>query len=79
MTQVLLTLALLACPLVMGAMMWFMMRGNKGSVGGTTPTASTLPDTELVRLRSEVDQLRAAHQAESTLSSVRSASDPGVR
>jgi hypothetical protein len=45
-------LVLLACPLGMGLMMFFMMRGH--GAGENTP-----PDEELNRLRSEVDQLRS--------------------
>ena len=51
-------LALLACPVGMGLLMWFMMRGGKQSA----PPVSTQPsagDAELVALRAEVDQLRA--------------------
>lgn len=49
------TLALLACPLGMGAMMWFMMRGNHTATPGQS-------DDEVTRLRAEVDQLRAAQR-----------------
>jgi hypothetical protein len=50
-------LALLACPLGMGVMMWVMMRGNRQN-------SSSQPSgvDELVRLRVEVDQLRAAQR-----------------
>lgn len=56
MEQLLYSMALLACPLGMGAMMWFMMRKpshQHGSSGGSE---------ELTRLRAEVDQLRAAQR-----------------
>lgn len=46
-------LALLACPVGMGAMMWMMMRGQPG--GGGTPKD---PD-QLAELRSEIGQLKA--------------------
>lgn len=52
MTQWLPALVLLACPVGMGLMMFFMMRGKK----------SDRPDPreqEVARLRAEVDQLRA--------------------
>jgi hypothetical protein len=49
-------LALLACPLVMGVMMWMMMRGHKQQA----PKGTADSDNELARLRAEVDQLRAA-------------------
>lgn len=51
-------LALLACPVGMGLMMWMMMRGGNQS----TPAPSVQPpaaDAELAALRAELDQLRA--------------------
>lgn len=55
MSEALYALALLACPVGMGLMMWFMMRGSKA-----TPTQATpAEDAELTKLRAEVDQLRA--------------------
>ena len=45
--------AVLACPVGMGAMMWSMARG-----GGAAPQR----DSELQRLRAEVAQLRAEQQ-----------------
>jgi hypothetical protein len=55
MSEALYALALLACPVGMGAMMWFMMRGSKSS-----PTqAKPAEEAELAKLRAEVDQLRA--------------------
>jgi len=58
------SLAILACPLGMGLMMWFMMRGNKEP----TSTGSSAPDAgaELARLRAEIDQLQAAQRETST-------------
>lgn len=61
-------LAALACPVGMGAMMWFMMRGSRhGQQVGppTMPLGSTAGgdlerEAELVRMRAEIDQLRAA-------------------
>ncbi len=47
-------LALLACPLGMGAMMWMMMRGSRQQ---TSPTPGQSP--ELAALRAEVEELRA--------------------
>ncbi len=53
-------LAVLACPVGMGLMMWFMMRGGKQPA----PAANAQPaaDAELTVLRAEVDQLRAEQQ-----------------
>lgn len=60
MSETLIALAVLACPIGMGLMMLFMMRGNRNaSDGDTQPQDAT--DAELTRLRAEVDQLRAAH------------------
>lgn len=61
MTEAFYALAVLACPVGMGVMMWFMMRGGKHS----TPAAPAQPsgrDAELVALRAEIDQLRAAQR-----------------
>jgi len=54
------SLAILACPVGMGLMMWFMMRGNNKP----TPTGSSAPDAgaELARLDAEIDQLQAAQR-----------------
>lgn len=46
-------LALLACPIGMGLMMWFMMRGRKDS-GTENPDQQN----EVARLRAEVHSLR---------------------
>lgn len=60
MEALLLGLAVLACPVGMGVMMWMMMRGShnpgSGSQGGQSAVA------EAARLRAEVDQLRAARE-----------------
>ena len=54
MSELLYVLALLVCPVVMGAMMWMMMRGSQ-------PPAQATEDkhAELAGLRAEIDQLRA--------------------
>ncbi len=60
MPQTFYALAVLACPVGMGLMMWLMMRGNRptdqqrGLEAGPSAT-----DAELARLRAELDQLRA--------------------
>jgi hypothetical protein len=51
-------LALLACPIGMGLMMWMMMRSRNQPA----PTSAESSDNELARLRAEVDQLRAEQQ-----------------
>ncbi|MBK3570957.1 hypothetical protein [Streptomyces sp. MBT62] len=53
MQQLLYVLPALACPVGMGAMMWFMMRPEHG----TRPDPGS-DRQELVRLRKEIDALR---------------------
>ncbi|MGI8693577.1 MAG: hypothetical protein ACR2JK_11885 [Geodermatophilaceae bacterium] len=53
--------ALLACPVGMGLMMWFMMRGGKAATTAIESPRSG-DDPELAKLRAEVDQLRAAQR-----------------
>lgn len=48
-------IAVLACPLGMGAMMWFMARGQKAN---NSPAPNTDQEWELAQLRSEMDRLR---------------------
>ena len=59
MPEALYVIALLACPLGMGAMMWFMMRGRTDR-----PTDEDAAGTraELVGLRAQVDQLQAQRE-----------------
>lgn len=54
-------LAILACPVGMGLMMWFMMRGNNSAPAQPAQTSQG-SDPELIRLRAEIDQLRAAQR-----------------
>ena len=54
-------LALLACPLGMGAMMWMMMRGNKQPP--PTPNTAT-KQAELAGLQAQIDQLQAQRDHE---------------
>ena len=57
----LLLLCVLACPVIMGAMMWGMRRGGGGSPQPPTDSiADPVKQAELVRLRAEIDQLKAA-------------------
>jgi len=58
MPQVLPYLLILACPVSMGLMMWFMMRSPKG-----TPSAQQeSPDVRISRLEREIEILRGAHE-----------------
>lgn len=52
-------LAVLACPVGMGAMMWMMMRGQRGGTG----SGSKGPD-QIAELRAEIDQLKADRVAQ---------------
>ena len=61
MADLLYPLALLACPVGMGLMMWFMMRGNKHEAHPNDAARD-----EVTRLRAEVDQLRAAQNQRTT-------------
>ena len=55
MSESLYALALLACPVGMGAMMWFMMRGQHKPAESETATKQA----ELVTLQAQIDQLQA--------------------
>lgn len=57
MEQIFYGLAVLACPLGMGAMMWFMMRAGKKASGDVAPTEASA--AELAQLRADLDRLRA--------------------
>ncbi|GAA3500941.1 hypothetical protein GCM10019016_080480 [Streptomyces prasinosporus] len=65
MSQLLTVLPLLACPLGMGLMMWFMSRSGRRqaetyTAEGTTASAPSDPRRkELEALRAEVEELRA--------------------
>ncbi|MQA13490.1 MAG: hypothetical protein GEV09_04740 [Pseudonocardiaceae bacterium] len=60
MEALLLGLAVLACPVGMGVMMWFMMRGSGSQRSGSHGDQAAA--AELARLRTEVDQLRASRE-----------------
>ena len=62
MPQSLYALALLACPLGMGLMMWMMMRGSKQEPTSDADIAAQ--QAELTRMRVEIDQLTAARDHE---------------
>ena len=65
MESIVTSLALLACPVGMGAMMWFMMRGMKQqpAKGPEHPGNLTELRAEHQRLEAEVNRLRAVDQA----------------
>jgi hypothetical protein len=54
MSELFYSLAVLACPLGMGAMMWFMMRGKRSG-----PQPAHLNEAELADMRTEIDRLRS--------------------
>jgi hypothetical protein len=61
MASVFYTLAVLACPVGMGLMMFMMMRGQKSS----TPQSPSPPDRgEVDALRAEVEALKAERAAD---------------
>lgn len=63
MSQLLYSLPLLACPLGMGLMMYFMMRSGKHSA--EPPKQPSAPiEAEIASLRTEVEHLRAARAAD---------------
>jgi hypothetical protein len=64
MQQLLYTLPAL-CPIGMGAMMWFMMRGSNKNKD-TDPGTTTAQEQELAALRAEIDHLRTAQQSGTT-------------
>ena len=57
MQQLLAALPFLACPIGMGAMMWFMSRNGDKSSGQSSA------DTEVAKLRAELAELQAAQEA----------------
>lgn len=57
MSTLLYVLPALACPVGMGLMMWFMMRGKRPA-GQPHATPTTAQEQELARLRNEVEALR---------------------
>lgn len=57
-------LAVLACPVGMGVMMWVMMRGGKSHDQPTQGTSAA--DAEVAAMRAELDQLRAEQRDRAT-------------
>jgi hypothetical protein len=60
MSESLYALALLACPVIMGGMMWMMMRGGNKQQSDDTETAGK--QAELAGLQAQIDQLQAAQR-----------------
>ncbi len=54
-------LPVVGCAVMMGGMMWMMMRGNHGSMRPQQPDAGTA--TEIAALRAEIAALRADRDA----------------
>ena len=70
MENVLLTLAVLACPVGMGACMWLMARGMKR--GRAEPETEAMPSIDQLRreqrrLASEIERLERANSSEAPL------------
>lgn len=63
MPESLLALALLACPIGMGLMMWMMMRGT----GRKPDVQPTFHEADVARLQGEINQLRAERDQSSTM------------
>jgi hypothetical protein len=65
MEGVVVALALLACPVGMGLMMWFMGKGMKKDGGQSRSAAASLDDLrdEQARLSAQIDQLEASERA----------------
>jgi hypothetical protein len=63
--SVLLSLAVLACPVGMGLMMWMMMRGQRrDDPSAVSPVVDVGDDTpQLQELRAEIEQLKADRAA----------------
>ena len=58
MPESLFAIALLACPVGMGVMMWMMMRGKKQP----TDDGTAAKQDELTALQAQIDQLQAAQR-----------------
>jgi len=67
MSEAVLGLAVLACPMGMGLMMWFMARGLRGDRNQSTPSVTELR-SEHERLGQQIEELEdgAAERVEAT-------------
>ncbi len=72
MDRLLYVLPLLACPIGMCLMMWFMMRGKKRDQPSSTQTPTPSTAAEIAGLRAELDQLKAAQNADQESRTTRS-------
>lgn len=64
METLLLGLAVLACPVGMGVMMWMMSRGGHKSGGGGPDHVRSDTTKQVADLRAEIDQLKADRAAQ---------------
>lgn len=64
MSEIFYALAVLACPVGMGAMMWMMMRGQGNKDQGDN--AGGGEQQQVQQLRAEIDQLKAERAARRT-------------
>jgi hypothetical protein len=74
-SQILLYLIFLACPVSMGVMMWMMMRGDHGRMGVGSSAAGG-PDPRIAELESQVAELRAVVRLERPDRDALAARDP---
>jgi hypothetical protein len=65
MEGVVIALAVVACPVGMGLMMWFMAKGMKRDSGQSRPEGASLEELrdEQARLSAQIDQLEASERA----------------
>lgn len=59
-SSLLIGLCVVACPAMMGVMMWMGRRGAQSSQQAPPPMPDPAKGAELARLRAEIDQLKAA-------------------
>ncbi len=66
MTHLFNSLAILACPLGMGLMMWMMMRSGKKSAPTATSPGETAKQAELDQLHAQIAEMRAGQDNQAT-------------